>query len=124
MEPATVEAVKTVAEFDFKTGGAMAAAGAIFYKLIDKLPWYKIFSVARKEPVTKKDLDLAIHSHSDECRCKLDKRFADTIEEFKEWRHQDAEFRKEDIAERREFRKEMIDSLNRVHTRLDGKADK
>ena len=70
-----------------------------------------------------------------ECRKCTDKRFEDTIKELKESRAQEAELRKLDIDERREFRKEilnsnaelrkeMVDALNRVHVRIDGKADK
>ena len=108
---------------------------AVMTKLIDKLPWGKIFGGSKKVPVYKTHMDLAIAEHSIECRKCTDKRFEDAIKELKESRAQEAELRKLDIDERREFRKEilnsntefrkeMVDALNRVHLRIDGKADK
>ena len=55
-----VEAAKTAVEFDIRVGGLIVTITAVMTKLIDKLPWGKIFGGSKKVPVYKTDMDLAI----------------------------------------------------------------
>ena len=119
MEQATVEASNV-----FLHGGIWAGVGAIIIKVIDKIPFGLLIGRRPDKAIKKNEVELMIAEHEKECRLCLDKRFKDTIDEFKEWRKEDLDWRKEDIRERREFRKEMIDSIGRLQQRLDGKADK
>jgi len=119
MEQATVDTTNV-----FLHGGVWAGVGAVVMKIIDKIPFGLLIGRKTDKAIRKNEVELMIANHEAECRVCLDKRFKDTIDEFKEWRKEDVEWRKEDIKERREFRREMIDGIARLHERIDGKADK
>ena len=101
-------------------------------KLIDKLPWGKLIGRAPKKPLTREEVEemitahndtatdktkLLIHEHANCCATKIDQRFKEHALSDEAWRRQETE-------ERREFRREMLDSTKRIHERLDKIADK
>lgn len=127
MEPTTTDLATT--------GGVSAIGGAILMKILDKIPFGKLIgktpekrlssaeikSLVRMEAETMirehdenatNKTKLLIHDHENCCLNKIDQR-------FREHAQADMQWRSEETAERREFRREMLESTKRMHERLD-----
>lgn len=100
MEPTTTEAMTT--------GGMGAVLGAILFKIIDKIPFASFINKEQKKELYKEEVATMLLEHERECQLCIDKKLHDQTNSFMSWR-------KEDIEERREFRREMLDSVNRLY---------
>jgi hypothetical protein len=94
---------------DIASGGLGAVMAIALIKALDKIPWVRLIGREKKEPsdphIRKSEMTAALVEHEKECRKCLDERFAKTQEV--------------DQRERREFRGEVLNRLEKLAERID-----
>jgi hypothetical protein len=123
MEQTTAQAASDLAgtAAGLKGSGLAAILGAVAMKFIDKIPfgqWFKKTPRTKAEPkgVDTTTVENLLLHHKEDCLECIDEKIDAKI---KAHAAIDAEWRKQDIEERRAFRTEVVDGIRGVHKRFD-----